>query len=154
MELLTTSYQYSTKLLKLTVNRVWKRSFSCQLILVFICLAIIIFAWHIPLLVGFAGGILYHAFIQLISQYKKTKHILINSFKILTTTAIITEQGYQTTSQATYLWSDMKAIYRYSDSWQIILSYGAFLILPLQDIPVTIQADILERAKAAGCKIK
>lgn len=92
--------------------------------------------------------------IQTIAQYKQGKRVLINSFNILTTTATCTEQGYKKDSQAIYNWTDMNTIFRYADSWQITLKYGAFLILPLQDIPITMQATILEKAQDAGCKIK
>lgn len=155
MEQLSTTYQYDINLLKRTINRRWKRAIYIRLLVTLILLSLLIFVWNMNYwLAGFFSGLSYMVVIQTIAQYKQGKRYIINSYSMLTTTASFTEQGYKTDSQAIFKWSDMSTISRYADSWQITLTYGAFLILPLQDVPVTMQAAILEKAQHAGCKIK
>ncbi|MFD1260978.1 YcxB family protein [Entomomonas asaccharolytica] len=149
----TFTFDYSKTLIKKSINRIWKRTIPCYLLISTISLLVIIFNDE-EFIQGFACGAIVFYIVQLFTHYLQIKHCYIKMLETAKITSTLTEQGLLMQSQVTYPWSDIKMIYRYSDSWQIILKYGAFIIIPIENVPSDIKAELIEKAQAAGCKIK
>lgn len=152
MSLQTTTFNYSIGLLKKSFIRIWKHTLPNYIIVIIVYLLIIIFIESEFLIGIFSGGIIFTT-IQLFREFNKSKLSFKKLLYTRVTTAIV-DQGYTITAQETYPWSDMKLIYRYTDSWQVIIKSNYIIIIPIENIPLELQDTFLDKAQAAGCKIK
>lgn len=155
MESSKITFSYKNDFLKEAVNRRWKKALPCILPHLLGWLAILVFGivCKLPFFIGIATGALGILIINTFTQYRSYLTSTVNTLNKLNLEISISDSGLTADSQAYYHWSDFKAIYRYSDSWHLILKCDVFLILPIAEITTELQTKIIDHAQTTGCKI-